>query len=50
MHKYWKNNYLGLESTTDGKSRIEIEESKVITYNNITKWLFCLRINLHMKY
>jgi len=51
MHKYWKYNYLGLEPTTDGKSNIEIEESKVITYNNTTKWLLCLWIDLlHMKY
>lgn len=31
---------MGLEPTIDGKQYIEIDESKVIAYNNTTKWLF----------
>lgn len=33
---------MGIEPTNDGKSRIEIDESKVITNNNITRWMFVL--------
>ena len=33
---------MGLEPTNDGKSRIEIDESKVITNNNISRWMLGL--------
>ena len=31
MSKFCSNNYMGFEPTNDGKSRLEIDESKVIT-------------------
>ena len=33
---------MGMEPSTGGKSRIEIDESKVITNDNITRWMFGL--------
>ena len=42
MHLYWQNNLMGMEPSTGGKSRIEIDESKVITNDNITRWMFGL--------
>ena len=34
-HNFWTNNYMAMEPGIDGKSRIEIDESKVFTFNNI---------------
>ena len=31
---------MGIEPTIRGKSYIEIDESKIINYNNETKWMF----------
>ena len=33
-HKFWKDNLMGEEPGLDGKSRIEIDESKIITLDN----------------
>ena len=41
-HSYWNNNYMGMESGVDGKSRIEIDESKLITFDNNIRWMFGL--------
>lgn len=40
MHLFWHNNLMGIEPSTDGKSQIEIDESKVITHDNNTRWMF----------
>ena len=42
MHKKWNLNPMGLEPCIDGKSKIEIDESKFITYNNSVRWMFGL--------
>ena len=42
MHKQWKNNLIGLEPAENGKERREIDESKIVTYNNSVKWMFGL--------
>ena len=34
LHKEWNNNKLGIETTIDGKPRLELEESKIISYDN----------------
>ena len=41
-HKFWKDNLMGEEPGLDGKSRIEIDESKIITLGNTTRWMFGL--------
>ena len=41
-HNDWKQNKIGLESGLNGKSRIEIDESKVINFGNIVRWMFVL--------
>ena len=33
-NSYWNNNYMGSDPGVDGKARIEIDESKVITFDN----------------
>jgi len=33
---------MGLETAENGKVRIEIDESKLVTYNNSVKWMFGL--------
>jgi len=33
---------MGLEPAENGKARIEIDESKLVTYNNSIKWMFGL--------
>ena len=33
---------MGQETCSNGKSKIEIDESKFITYNNRVRWLFGL--------
>ena len=40
MHKMWNNKKLGFEPTDLGKSYCEIDESKIINYNNETRWMF----------
>ena len=39
-HNFWNNNYMAMEPGIDGKSRIEIDESKVFTFNNMLRWMF----------
>ena len=41
-HSYWNNNYMGMVPGVDGKSRIEIDESKLITFDNNIRWMFGL--------
>ena len=41
-HKFWKDNLMGEEPGLDGKSRIEIDESKIITLCNKVQWMFGL--------
>ena len=36
----WNQKKMGLEPTDRGKSYCEIDESKIINYNNETRWLF----------
>ena len=40
MHKNWENNPLGVEPCINGKSYCEIDESKIINYENQTRWMF----------
>ena len=40
MHKIWKENKLGIEPYKNGKSYCEIDESKIINYNNETRSIF----------
>ena len=40
MHKIWNENKLGIEPCKNGKSYCEIDESKIINYNNETRWMF----------
>ena len=40
MNKYWQNYYIDLQPIIDRKSHIEIDESKDITNNNTTRWMF----------
>ena len=40
MHKKWEEKQLGIEPCTNGKSYCEIDESKIINYNNETRWMF----------
>ena len=37
IHKYWKNNYMGIEKGVDGKAKIGIDESKVIKLGQNTR-------------
>mgnify|MGYP006916232423 CR=1 FL=1 len=39
---YWNENKMGMEPGLDGKSRIEIDESKVVTFGNTVRWIFDL--------
>lgn len=41
-HTIWKNEPLGLETTVKGKSRIEIEEFKIICNSTTAIWRFGL--------
>ena len=41
-YAYWNNNYMGTEPGVDGKARIEIDEQKVITFDNNVRWMFGL--------
>ena len=40
MHKSWGENKLGIEPCENDKSYCEIDDSKVINYNNETRWMF----------
>ena len=40
MHKKWEEKQLGTEPCSNGKSYCEIDESKIINYNNETRWMF----------
>ena len=40
MNKMWNQKKMGLEPTERGKSYCEIDESKIINYNNETRWMF----------
>ena len=40
MNKNLGENKLGIEPCENGKSYCEIDESKAITYNNETRWMF----------
>ena len=42
MHQYWNNNLMGLYPSDNSKVRIEIDESKVITYDGGVRWMFDL--------
>ena len=39
-HKYWDNNLMGMEPGEDGKSRLEIDESKMVCLNGNVLWIF----------
>ena len=36
----WKEKKLGTERSENGKSYCEIDESKIVSYNNETRWMF----------
>ena len=38
-HYIWNNNQLGIEPDESGKSRIEVDESKIVTINNEVRWM-----------
>ena len=38
-YRYWNENKMGMEPGLDGKSRIEIDESKVVTFGNTVRWM-----------
>ena len=40
MHKSWNENKLGIEPCINGKCYCEIDESKIINYNNEKRWMF----------
>ena len=40
MHNEWVNNLMAKEPCINGKSQIEIDESKVINIDNQTRWMF----------
>ena len=40
MHNDWKNNPLATEPYSDGISRVEIDESKIISNNDKTYYMF----------
>ena len=42
MHKTWKDNLLGMEPWENGKSYVEIDESKIVSYNGEVRWMFGL--------
>jgi hypothetical protein len=41
-YNVWNENKMGIEHGVDGKSRIEIDESKVVTFGNTVRWMFGL--------
>ena len=42
MHKLWNLNNMAVEPCLDGKSKIEIDESKFIIYDGSVRWMFGL--------
>lgn len=42
MSNYWNSNNKAIEPCLDGKSKIEIDESKFITYGGTVRWMFIL--------
>lgn len=46
-HTLWKNEPLGLEPAENGKSRIEIDESKIIGNSNTVIWMFGLIVRFN---
>ena len=40
MHNEWNQTQLGTEPCNNGKCYCEIDESKIINYNNETRWMF----------
>ena len=42
MHKTWKDNLLGMEPCENGKSYVETDESKIVSYNGEVRWMFGL--------
>ena len=36
----WNNNMMVLEPCNDGLSKVEIDESKIITYDDNMRWMF----------
>ena len=40
MHKKWNEKNLWMEPSQNSKSYCEIEESKIVSYNNETRWMF----------
>ena len=40
MHNEWVNNLMAKEPCINGKSQIEIDESKVINIDNQKRWMF----------
>ena len=41
-HNDWMQNKMGMEPGLDGKSRIEIDESKVVSFGNTVRWMLGL--------
>ena len=39
-HDIWNHNLMGLEPCSDGISKIEIDESKIVTYDGHVRWMF----------
>ena len=42
MHNKWNSNNMAMEPCLDGKSKIEIDESKFITYSGTVRWMLGL--------
>ena len=38
-HNIWNINQLGIEPDETSKSRIEVDESKIVTINNEVRWM-----------
>lgn len=52
LHKEWQVNQLGIEPTQDGITRLELDESKIITYEHmiiVPNGCLVLWIEPHMK-
>ena len=41
-HHIWNINQLGFEPDDSGKSRIEVDEIKIVTINNEVRWMLGL--------
>ena len=40
MKKKWNEKKLGTQPSQNGKSYCEIDESKIVSYNNEAQWIF----------